>query len=102
MELLERMERNGTLEQMEFLEQVERDGTSQTKMEPTEQMERVERMERMEFLEQVERARTSQVQCQMLPFSSSIFLAIPSQKLGGVVRKMWARSSPFTRLASDE
>ncbi|MHA4737089.1 hypothetical protein [Dyadobacter sp. MSC1_007] len=53
---MERMERNGTLEQMEFLEQVERDGTSQTKMEPTEQMERVERME---FLEQVERARTS-------------------------------------------
>lgn len=28
---MERMERNGTLEQMEFLEQVERDGTSQAK-----------------------------------------------------------------------
>lgn len=92
---MERMERNGTSEQMEFLEQVERNGTSQTKMEPAERMERNGILEQMEFLEQVEHSQTSQVQCKMLPFSSSIFLAIPSQKLGGVVRKMWARSSPL-------
>lgn len=92
---MERMERNGTLERMEFSEQVERDGASETKMEPAERMERNGILEQTEFLEQMEQGQTSRVQCQTLPFSSSIFLAIPSQKLGGVVRKMWTRSSPL-------
>lgn len=52
-------------------------------------------LEQMELLEQVERGRTNEFNPQVLPFSSSIFLAIPSQKLGGVERKMWTRSSPL-------
>lgn len=56
---MERMERNGTLEQMEFSEQVERDGTSETKMEPEERMEQNGILEQMEFLEQTEHGQTS-------------------------------------------
>lgn len=74
---MERMERNGTLEQMEFLEQVERDGTSQTKKESVERMERNGILEQMEFLEQMEHSQTSQVQCQMLPFLRAFFSQSP-------------------------
>ncbi|MGV3604299.1 MAG: hypothetical protein ACO1N1_23960 [Dyadobacter fermentans] len=52
-------------------------------------------LEQMELLEHVEQAGLAMFNCQVSPFSSSIFLAIPSQKLGGVVREMWTRSSPL-------
>jgi hypothetical protein len=92
------MERNGTLERMEFLEQVERDGTSQTKMEPTEQMERVERME---FLEQVERARTNH----SMPDVAIFFEHFSRNPLSKIRRGCEKKVGPFesiTHLASDE
>ncbi len=71
---MERTERNGTLEQMEFLE---RDGTSQTEMEPAERMERNGILEQMEFLEQVEQAGLTKFNARRRHFLRAFFSQSP-------------------------